>query len=89
MNSPYVVSRCYRAPELIFCIKNYSTEIDIWGKNNSNIIYCSCRVHNQRDNFAEGIFSRCERRGLIIRDNENAWVPFGRGLRMVGKARAL
>lgn len=30
MNTPYIVSRYYRAPELIFCITKYSVEIDIW-----------------------------------------------------------
>ena len=31
-NTPYIVSRYYRAPELILCISNYTTAIDIWGK---------------------------------------------------------
>lgn len=31
-NTPYIVSRYYRAPELILCVTNYSTAIDIWGK---------------------------------------------------------
>lgn len=30
MNTPYIVSRYYRAPELIMCISKYSVEIDIW-----------------------------------------------------------
>lgn len=30
-NTPYIVSRYYRAPELILCISNYTTAIDIWG----------------------------------------------------------
>jgi serine/threonine protein kinase len=29
-NTPYIVSRYYRAPELIMCISKYSVEIDIW-----------------------------------------------------------
>ncbi len=29
-NTPYIVSRYYRAPELIMCITKYSVEIDIW-----------------------------------------------------------
>ena len=30
MNTPYVVSRYYRAPELILACNNYDTSIDIW-----------------------------------------------------------
>lgn len=29
-NSPYVVSQYYRAPELFFCMTNYTSKIDIW-----------------------------------------------------------
>jgi serine/threonine protein kinase len=29
-NTPYIVSRYYRAPELIFCNLNYNSRIDIW-----------------------------------------------------------
>lgn len=29
-NTPYIVSRFYRAPELILCITNYSFPIDVW-----------------------------------------------------------
>lgn len=29
-NTPYIVSRYYRAPELIFCNTEYTTSIDIW-----------------------------------------------------------
>lgn len=29
-NTPYIVSRYYRAPELILCITKYTTSIDIW-----------------------------------------------------------
>jgi glycogen synthase kinase 3 beta len=29
-NLPYICSRCYRAPELIFGATHYSTMIDIW-----------------------------------------------------------
>ena len=29
-NTPYIVSRYYRAPELILCITNYGSPIDIW-----------------------------------------------------------
>ena len=30
MNTPYVVSRYYRAPELILASNDYNTSIDIW-----------------------------------------------------------
>ena len=30
LNTPYIVSRFYRAPELIFCNTSYGTEVDIW-----------------------------------------------------------
>lgn len=29
-NTPYIVSRYYRAPELMLCLTKYSTAIDIW-----------------------------------------------------------
>jgi serine/threonine protein kinase len=29
-NTPYIVSRYYRAPELILCLTKYSTAIDVW-----------------------------------------------------------
>jgi len=29
-NTPYIVSRYYRAPELLLCVTNYSFKIDIW-----------------------------------------------------------
>ena len=29
-NTPYIVSRYYRAPELCLCITKYSSAIDIW-----------------------------------------------------------
>ena len=29
-NTPYIVSRYYRAPELIMCVTNYNVSIDIW-----------------------------------------------------------
>ena len=29
-NTPFVVSRVYRAPELLLCITKYTTAIDIW-----------------------------------------------------------
>ena len=32
-NTPYVVSRYYRAPELIFACNRYNDRIDIWGKS--------------------------------------------------------
>ena len=35
LNTPYIVSRYYRAPELILACSDYTDAIDIWGK------YCS------------------------------------------------
>lgn len=29
-NTPYIVSRYYRAPELMLCLTKYSTAIDVW-----------------------------------------------------------
>ena len=29
-NTPYIVSRYYRAPELILCVTDYDVSIDIW-----------------------------------------------------------
>lgn len=32
LNTPYIVSRYYRAPELILACSDYTNKIDIWGK---------------------------------------------------------
>jgi serine/threonine protein kinase len=32
LNTPYIVSRYYRAPELSLGCSDYSNSIDIWGK---------------------------------------------------------
>lgn len=32
LNTPYIVSRYYRAPELILACSDYTIKIDIWGK---------------------------------------------------------
>ncbi len=32
MNTPYIVSRYYRAPELTLSCTDYTNKIDIWGK---------------------------------------------------------
>ena len=46
MNTPYVVSRYYRAPELILGLSGYNNTIDIWCKiyfnKNFSIRYYSC-----------------------------------------------
>lgn len=33
LNTPYIVSRYYRAPELILGCSDYTNKIDIWGKS--------------------------------------------------------
>lgn len=37
-NTPYVVSRYYRAPELIFACTRYNESIDIWGKSSFSYV---------------------------------------------------
>ena len=39
MNTPYVVSRYYRSPELIFGVTMYDSAIDIWGKSKIYLSY--------------------------------------------------
>lgn len=39
LNTPYIVSRYYRAPELILGCSDYSNKIDIWGKLYDNLIF--------------------------------------------------
>lgn len=41
-NTPYIVSRYYRAPELILCISNYTTAIDMWGKWLNGMLAVGC-----------------------------------------------
>ena len=36
LNTPYIVSRYYRAPELILACSDYTNKIDIWGKPSLN-----------------------------------------------------
>ena len=36
LNTPYIVSRYYRAPELILACSDYTDAIDIWGKYSSS-----------------------------------------------------
>ena len=51
MNTPYVVSRYYRSPELILASNKYDASIDIWGKHFLlNLISCwlhLVRAHEQ------------------------------------------
>jgi glycogen synthase kinase 3 beta len=35
LNTPYIVSRYYRAPELILACSDYTNSIDMWGKSSS------------------------------------------------------
>lgn len=51
-NTPYIVSRYYRAPELILGVSDYTEKIDIWGKShhfltfpNSNWMYIRRTPH--------------------------------------------
>ena len=32
LNTPYIVSRYYRAPELVLACSDYTEKIDIWGR---------------------------------------------------------
>lgn len=43
MNTPYIVSRYYRAPELSLGCSDYTQAIDIWGKCQSHfqVVYLS------------------------------------------------
>lgn len=56
LNTPYIVSRYYRAPELILACSDYTNKIDIWGnlfKNitlNSNWLYF-CRINDIKTSF--------------------------------------
>lgn len=44
MNTPYVVSRYYRAPELILASNKYGVSIDIWGKQSFLLMYFAVAV---------------------------------------------
>ena len=51
LNTPYIVSRYYRAPELILACSDYSNKIDIWGKT-----FC---LTAQRSGASSRSCSRC------------------------------
>jgi serine/threonine protein kinase len=55
-NTPYIVSRYYRAPELILACSDYTNKIDVWGKPFSNNVNFSnwlhlCRAHESQTPF--------------------------------------
>ena len=54
LNTPYIVSRYYRAPELILACSDYTNKIDIWGKFASGFIG-SYRVHFRGVTHAEAV----------------------------------
>lgn len=56
LNTPYIVSRYYRAPELILACSDYTSKIDIWGKRLFLIILNSNRLHFRRANDLEAPF---------------------------------
>lgn len=46
LNTPYIVSRYYRAPELILACSDYTNKIDIWGKCLKFVdVFVSYRLH--------------------------------------------
>lgn len=57
LNTPYIVSRYYRAPELILGCSDYTNKIDIWGKN-SFYKYFSYGLYFRRISYPETIVSR-------------------------------
>ncbi len=48
LNTPYIVSRYYRAPELILACSDYTNKIDIWGKSLCLKMSYSNRMHIRR-----------------------------------------
>lgn len=42
LNTPYIVSRYYRAPELTLACTDYTNKIDIWGKFRNSYLICVC-----------------------------------------------
>jgi serine/threonine protein kinase len=60
-NTPYIVSRYYRAPELIMGCTDYTTKIDIWGKFLYNNL-CSRGMHFRRTFNEKAPVSRKNRR---------------------------
>jgi len=54
LNTPYIVSRYYRAPELILACSDYTNKIDIWGKYHNNLVKLLMRALNEKIKFNKG-----------------------------------
>ena len=67
LNTPYIVSRYYRAPELILGCSDYTNKIDIWGKFAFLTYFFSNRVHFCWIFNSETPFPRQDRRQLTNR----------------------
>ena len=78
LNTPYIVSRYYRAPELILACSDYTNKIDIWGKFNLILTTFSNRVHFRWIPYASPNIPRKDRRQLINRTGCNSRHAFSR-----------
>ena len=73
-NSPYIVSKYYRAPELIFGAK-YGPSVDIWGKNLILFKPASHRSHDVRVLLFGAPLQGKNRGSLALQDISAARVP--------------
>ena len=75
LNTPYIVSRYYRAPELILACSDYTNAIDIWGKYSLSLFIDSVSyrmysgwVLNETTNFPRQDWGQS-----TDRTNRNPW----------------
>ena len=64
-NTPYIVSRYYRAPELILCLTKYSTAIDVWAAGCILAELCTLTPFFKGKSEGDQIFVIAERLGRM------------------------
>lgn len=79
LNTPYIVSRYYRAPELTLACSDYTNKIDVWGKFLlAAHFHFSYRMHFRGVFASKASFPWENRRKLAFRAGCNPGASFAR-----------